>query len=123
MDRCTLGRLRWRTGGLPVPFSTILTVCALLTTSAAAQQTIDEVFGAQAGDGFGTSVAFVGDLDHDGMADFAVGAPGDDNAGAQAGSVSVFSGADRSSARRWTRCTGCTRQLRPAPARRPTTST
>lgn len=66
------------------------------------QQTIDEFLGANPGDRFGTSVAFVGDLNLDGMGDFAVGAPGDDAAGNEAGSVTVYSGADRSVLFHWT---------------------
>lgn len=74
-------------------------VIALLPLSAApavAQHTIVDLFGAAPGDRFGASVAFVGDLDHDGHEDLAVGAPGDSTAGALAGSVTVFSGVDQS---------------------------
>jgi hypothetical protein len=47
-------------------------------------------------DGFARTVALVGDIDGDFVPDFAVGNPGDDNAnGSNAGSVVLFSGADR----------------------------
>ncbi|MBK9387579.1 MAG: FG-GAP repeat protein [Planctomycetes bacterium] len=44
------------------------------------------------GDRFGHAVSALGDLDLDGYADYVVGAPEDDNNGAQSGSVRVFSG-------------------------------
>ncbi len=75
---------------------------ALLATPALGQTTIDTIDGATAGDLFGASVAFVGDLNHDGRADFAVGAPGDDHVYGGEGSVTVFSGADRSILFYWT---------------------
>jgi hypothetical protein len=46
------------------------------------------------GERFGHAVAAVGDLDGDGREDFAVGAPDADNAGADAGRVYIFLGAD-----------------------------
>lgn len=58
-----------------------------------AQLALYQVDGAQVGDGFGVSVAEIGDLDHDGVLDFAVGAPYDDSAGTNAGRVAVCSGA------------------------------
>ena len=48
--------------------------------------------GPRAGDGFGYSIAGLGDVNGDGIADFAVGAPGDDRAGANAGLVYVYHG-------------------------------
>jgi hypothetical protein len=51
-------------------------------------------FGDSAGDRFGTSVAGAGDLNGDGFADLIVGAPGDDDNGADAGSARAFSGAN-----------------------------
>jgi hypothetical protein len=49
--------------------------------------------GDSAEDRLGFSVAGVGDVNGDRVPDLAVGAPGDDNQGLQAGSVRVFSGA------------------------------
>ncbi|TAH34340.1 MAG: hypothetical protein EYC70_15445 [Planctomycetota bacterium] len=49
--------------------------------------------GGSAGDHFGWSAAGCGDLDRDGVPDFAVGAPDDDPRGASSGSVTLFSGA------------------------------
>lgn len=46
-----------------------------------AQTPIDELFGDDAGDRFGEAVAFIGDVNGDGAADFAAGAPGDDDNG------------------------------------------
>lgn len=50
------------------------------------------VTGDSAADFFGQTVAGVGDLDLDGYADFAVGAPDDDNNGAESGMCRVYSG-------------------------------
>lgn len=52
--------------------------------------------GAANGDFFGRAVAGVGDVNADGHADIAVGAPGNDAAGSNAGRVYVYSGADGS---------------------------
>ncbi|MAF64496.1 MAG: hypothetical protein CMJ84_02390 [Planctomycetes bacterium] len=68
--------------------------CFLVST-ASSQETIDTLFGAAAGDRFGAAVAIVGDVDSDGRADFAAGAPGSDAAGTDAGRVTVYSGVDR----------------------------
>ena len=43
------------------------------------------------GDGFGSSVASLGDLDNDGIVDIAVGAIGDDDGGNDAGAVWIVS--------------------------------
>ena len=50
--------------------------------------------GPAAGDGFGVSVAGVGDMDGDGRADVIVGAHGNDANGASAGCARIFSGLD-----------------------------
>ena len=52
--------------------------------------------GSAASDTFGSALAACGDFDGDGIADFAVGAWGNDEGGGGAGKVSVFSGADGS---------------------------
>jgi hypothetical protein len=52
--------------------------------------------GDSAGDKFGTSVSGAGDVNDDGFADLIVGAPLDDNNGAESGSVRVLSGVDGS---------------------------
>ncbi len=52
--------------------------------------------GDSAGDIFGRSVSGAGDVNNDGVDDFIVGAPFDDNNGVDAGSARVFSGADGS---------------------------
>ncbi|TAH34416.1 MAG: hypothetical protein EYC70_15860 [Planctomycetota bacterium] len=59
----------------------------------AAQQELYTVSGDSALDAFGSALAGVGDVDGDGTTDFCVGAPGDDDAGENAGSLSVYSGA------------------------------
>ena len=53
-------------------------------------------FDGSPGDRLGTAVAGVGDLNQDGFTDLAVSAPFNDTNGADAGQVSVFSGADGS---------------------------
>jgi hypothetical protein len=57
--------------------------------------------GQAAGDQFGSAVAGVGDVNHDGTADFAVGAPFADAGGQDAGSVQVFSGRDGALLHTW----------------------
>ncbi|MHC5210521.1 MAG: hypothetical protein ACYTG2_07380 [Planctomycetota bacterium] len=52
--------------------------------------------GLTAGDGFGTALAGLGDIDGDDVPDFAVAAPGSDLAGFDAGAVFVHSGSDLS---------------------------
>ncbi|MCC6408174.1 MAG: FG-GAP repeat protein [Planctomycetes bacterium] len=51
-----------------------------------------DVAGDSNGDAFGAAVAAAGDPDGNGLADFAVGAPGDDDSGSDCGSVRVLSG-------------------------------
>ncbi|HEX7879178.1 MAG TPA: FlgD immunoglobulin-like domain containing protein [Candidatus Eisenbacteria bacterium] len=48
--------------------------------------------GEVAGDDFGTGLAGVGDLNNDGFEDFAIGAPGQDDVGSDAGRVYIFLG-------------------------------
>lgn len=54
---------------------------------------VDSLEGANAGDGLGSAIAGLGDIDNDGIPDFAVGA---DRMNMYAGAVFVMSGADRS---------------------------
>ena len=54
---------------------------------------IADLWGSAAGDAYGTAVASCGDHDQDGLADFMVGAPGSDGAGADSGAVFVVSAA------------------------------
>jgi hypothetical protein len=52
--------------------------------------------GEAAGDQFGLSIANAGDVNNDGTNDIVIGAPGNDNGGADAGCVYVYSGSDYS---------------------------
>lgn len=54
------------------------------------------LFGTSPGAEFGSAVDGVGDWSDDGVPDFAIGAPGDSQAGVEAGSVTIFSGVDAS---------------------------
>jgi hypothetical protein len=58
--------------------------------------------GDSAGDRFGWSVSFAGDVNADGVIDFVVGAPLDDVGGRGSGSVFVFSGRDGSRLHKFT---------------------
>lgn len=64
----------------------------VLVVSGRDGSTLLSLTGDSAGDALGTAVSRLGDVDLDGTPDFAAGAPGDDNRGADAGSVRVFSG-------------------------------
>ena len=66
----------------------------VLVVSGADGRTLYELWGRSAGERFGWSVCGLGDVDHDGCQDFAVGAPLADENGANSGSVYVFSGRD-----------------------------
>ncbi|MEM7807916.1 MAG: hypothetical protein AAF561_07390 [Planctomycetota bacterium] len=52
------------------------------------------VNGLAAGDEFGSSLTSLGDVNGDGIDDFAVGSPESDSGGSRAGSVGIYSGAD-----------------------------
>ncbi len=70
-----------------------LALAGLLTASGVgAQRMIFTLTGQADGDHFGWSVREAGDLDRDSFPDILVGAPFDDTAGANAGSVSIISG-------------------------------
>jgi hypothetical protein len=56
---------------------------------------LDTIDGAVAGDAFGTDLDELGDVDGDGVSDFAVSAPFSDAGGLDSGAVVLFSGADR----------------------------
>jgi hypothetical protein len=56
---------------------------------------IGRIYGNADYDYFGYSLAFVGDWDRDGIADFAVGARDSNDGGVDSGAVSVYSGRDR----------------------------
>jgi len=74
--------------------ASLLTASFLLLPPLRAQDQLFQKNGVQPADQFGSSVAGVGDLDGDGLADFAAGAPfGGAN---REGTVTVFSGADGS---------------------------
>jgi hypothetical protein len=68
-------------------------------TLARAQQEIATLRGVNAGDEFGTSIAFVGDVDGDGHDDFAIGSPGTNS---YSGSVTLYSGATTAALSTWT---------------------
>lgn len=68
----------------------------LLQATAQSQTVLYTLTGDAPDDRFGVSSAQVGDLDGDGIGDFAVGAQFDDDGGSNAGSVRVFSGASGS---------------------------
>ena len=56
---------------------------------------LGQIAGSEDGDGFGASIAPLGDLDGDSIPDFAVGSPGHDRGGAvDAGRIDIFSGAN-----------------------------
>jgi hypothetical protein len=71
-----------------------LSFLILLSSAARAQLEVYERFGQAAGDGFGSAVVTIDDLDGDGVSDLLVGAPRTDHAGSNSGSVHVLSGAN-----------------------------
>jgi hypothetical protein len=77
-----------------------LVVALLLSIRAAptvgAQQLLQRWWGDTQGQGLGTSVAFVGDVNGDGFDDVAAGMPDDDTIGHNSGGVRLLSGADGS---------------------------
>lgn len=69
-------------------------VVSSLAPNLRAQSELLTLNGSAAGDRFGIAVAIVGDVNNDGHDDFAVAADGDDTAGLDFGSVTVYSGLD-----------------------------
>ncbi|MCB9883476.1 MAG: FG-GAP repeat protein [Planctomycetes bacterium] len=67
---------------------------ALAAMPLAAQQRLFQLTGSASGDRFGFAVAGLGDINADGFPDYAVGAPGADDVGTDAGKVVVYSGID-----------------------------
>jgi hypothetical protein len=74
-------------------FHVLLVTVSLAVLSAsplAAEQAV--LTGEQADDVYGTTIRGVGDLNGDGLGDFAVGAPGNDDGGSEAGRVYIYFG-------------------------------
>jgi hypothetical protein len=67
---------------------------AAYVVSGASGSILRTFLGSGAGDRFGASVCGLGDVNGDGHEDYAIGAPLDDDTGADCGSATVFSGAD-----------------------------
>lgn len=74
--------------------SSLFFLLAVLSSSGlAAQQTLYQYTGATNTLYTGNSLAGLGDVNNDGTPDFAIGIPGDDSGGTNAGKVSIYSGA------------------------------
>jgi hypothetical protein len=77
----------------------ILGIALFLLSTTASAQTAGGGFEQQfflhgnSNDGFGRALCLLGDLDDDGVQDFAIGAPDDSSSKFEAGSVNIFSGA------------------------------
>jgi hypothetical protein len=69
-------------------------VAVILTVPAAAQDLLWSLQGSSPGEQFGRALAVIGDIDGDGVGDLAIGIPGSDVAGSDAGEVRVVSGAN-----------------------------
>ncbi|MCE9596241.1 MAG: hypothetical protein K8S98_18780 [Planctomycetes bacterium] len=78
--------------------SVFVVACA---ATVAAQTRVREIADGAAGDSFGWSVAAVGDVDADGVDDFAIGSPFADVNGADSGEVRVYSGRTLAVLRSW----------------------
>lgn len=73
---------------------TAIVLILALTTALSAQTLVRTIEGVADGDACGLVARTVGDVNKDGHIDFAVGSPGDDSNGKDAGSVTVYSGVD-----------------------------
>jgi len=82
------------------PLTSLLVVLPLTTSLAPAQVQVRTYTGATPDQRFGWAVCVVGDVDGDGAADLAVGAPGR-HEGTDAGRVTIFSGRTGLSIREW----------------------
>ncbi|MEM7201680.1 MAG: integrin alpha [Planctomycetota bacterium] len=80
--------------GAPLSNVTGANVGEAMVFSGVDQALLYSIAGSGADDFLGTSVAGLGDVNGDGLGDFAVGAPKDDNVAINGGSVVVYSGAD-----------------------------
>ncbi len=74
------------------PFSFLVSFLAATSISVAPSHAEGIVSGSVGGDEFGANLRGVGDLNNDGFEDFAVGVPGQDALGSEAGQVHVFFG-------------------------------
>ncbi len=69
-------------------------LATVLAGVAPAQLTVSQFSGVNPGDEYGRAVAVIGDVDGDLVPDVAMGIPGDDTGGNDAGAVEIHSGAD-----------------------------
>lgn len=81
-----------RTPSVLCPFPLAAALCAIAGALPAQAVLVHSGTGAAAHDQLGSAVAGIGDVDGDGFADFAVGAPFDDANGIDAGAVRLISG-------------------------------
>jgi hypothetical protein len=78
-----------------------LAVSAVLAAITHAQIEVKTLHGSAPGDRFGWAISPVGDVDNDGIEDFAVGAPLSDANGTDSGEVRVYSGRSQQLIRTW----------------------
>lgn len=80
--------------GHELPASVLPGIYTFLVDQLAPLPAVLTIGGSQANEGFGQSLAVIGDVDGDGLDDLVVGAPFNDDNGVDAGRVSVHSGVD-----------------------------
>jgi acetyl esterase/lipase len=80
--------------GHSLPESELQAMYAFFAAQLEPDPLIFAVGGAEHGDDFGSAIAIIGDVNGDGVSDFVVGAPRNDDRAPDAGCVSVCSGAD-----------------------------